>query len=263
VKRDDQETDAIRRGRLLEPVAVQILREDHPDWEMDHNSAENRYFRDPARRIGATPDVTVVCPRRGRGVVQIKSVEAGIYRRKWLDEDGNPEAPLWISLQALQEAYLTGAQWAAVCPLVIGFGVEAPLIDVPLDDMPGVIEAITAKASEFWQMVEEDREPPIDFDRDAGALDRIYAVGDPREEADLTSDEDILDTIARLRGAKDDLLRAEAAKVRHEAEIKAKMGTAELAHLPTGQKLKWPTYRRRDAATGSVTTYRRLLLPRD
>ena len=38
--KDSEETVAMRRGRLLEPVAVQMLRVDHPDWQIEYSTAE-------------------------------------------------------------------------------------------------------------------------------------------------------------------------------------------------------------------------------
>ncbi|MDF3606523.1 hypothetical protein PE067_10465 [Paracoccus sp. DMF-8] len=100
----------MKRGRLLEPVAVQLIREQNPAWDVTHNAA-NEYWRDPEARIGATPDTIVRCPERGLGTVQIKSVEQSAYRRNWLDAEGNPEPPLWIQHQATLEAHMIGAQW--------------------------------------------------------------------------------------------------------------------------------------------------------
>lgn len=260
--RQDSESDAMRRGRLLEPVAVQILREERPDWEVAYSTDAQVYYRDPARRLGATPDVIVHCPVRGKGIVQIKSVEQGVYRRKWLDEDGMPEPPLWIALQATLEAYLTGAKWAAVMPLVIGFGIDAPLIDVPLDHMRELIDAMAENAAAFWQMVDEDREPVIDYARDAGLIDRLYALGDVREEVDLTGDAEITQRIASIT-AQQQIARAATARIAaDEAWIKAAMGRAEVAHIPGGRTITWKTHRKRVPATGAVTVYRRLRLPR-
>lgn len=261
VPRTDEETDAMRRGRLLEPVAVQILREEHPDWHVDHNAAENTYYRDPARRIGATPDVIAFRPGYGKGVVQIKSVEAGVYRRKWLDEDGNPEVPLWIALQATQEAFLTGAEWAAVMPLVIGFGIDAPLIDIPLDNMPGVIDAITERAADFWGMVADDREPPIDYARDGALIDRLYQIGDPREEADLTAAPHLIEDIQRRADLRRNIAALDAEATGIETRIKALMGTAEVAHIAGGRSITWKTQKRR-GPDGRWITARPLRLPK-
>lgn len=255
------ETEPMRRGRLLEPVAVQILREEHPDWQVDYSSADQVYYRDPARRLGATPDAQVMCPRRGKGVVQIKSVEAGTFRKKWVGDDGHPEAPLWIALQATLEAWLTGAEWAAVCPLVVGFGVEAPLIDIPLDHMDGVIDAMTERSAEFWQMVAEDREPPVDYQRDAALIDRLFAHGDAREEVDLTRDDTATELIEEIAIQREIFRKAEKRVLAAETEIKAKMGTAEIAHVAGGRTIVWKTYRRPNPG-GLPTIYRVLRLPK-
>lgn len=263
VVQQDDETPAMRRGRLLEPVAVQILCEERPDWQIAHNAAENVYFRDPAHRLGATPDVIVDAPGKGRGVVQIKSVEAGTFRRKWLPEgmDAPPEVPFWIALQATLEAWLTGAEWAAVAPLVIGHGLEMPLIEIPLDHMDGVIAAMQERAADFWQMVEEGREPTPDYERDGALIESIYAVGDAREEADLTDAPGITGLIERAALAKANIQTWTREAERAEAQIKAAMGFAEVAHVPGGRRITWKTYRRPNPG-GVPITYRVLRLPK-
>jgi hypothetical protein len=190
-REQEEETPAMQRGRLLEPVAVQMLRERFPGWKIEHNAAENVYFRDPEARMGATPDVIAMAKDRGgKGVVQIKSVEASIFKRKWLDDEGNVEPPLWIALQATLEAHLVGARWAAVAPLVVGHGLDMPLIDIPLVD--GVVGAMKAKVAEFWLMIEEGREPTPDFARDADAIEAIYHADEEVEVDRVAGSEKVL-----------------------------------------------------------------------
>lgn len=241
LERSSEETPAMQRGRLLEPVAVQLLREQRPEWKIEHNAAANIYFRDPVARLGATPDVLVDAPGRGQGVVQIKSVEASVYRRKWLIE-GNPEPPLWIALQAAVEAHLTGAQWAAVAPLVIGHGLEMPLIEVPIE--PGLIAAIEARVAEFWKLVESGDEPPPDFARDGETIEAIHATGSSRVEVDLSTNNRIRELIATREAAR---LAAKDAKAKVEeidAEVKWMMGEAEIAHIGQGQRITWKEQKR-------------------
>lgn len=238
---DPEETPAIKRGRLLEPVAVQLLREMRPTWEIVHNTGPGDYFRDKDARLGGTPDVLAIDPERGNGVVQIKSVESSTYRRKWLDADGLVEPPFWISLQAATEAYLTGSRWAAVAPLVVGHGIDMPIIDVPL--IPGVIDRIKDETRAFWKMVESGEEPLPDFSRDADVIERLYAQ-DEGEEIDLSRDNQIFDLIAsraRLKAAAKDCHTQVAAI---DAEIKHKMQGATIGHLPGGRKITWRAQRR-------------------
>ncbi|XHE14409.1 YqaJ viral recombinase family protein [Agrobacterium deltaense] len=246
------ETAAMQRGRLLEPVAVQLMREQRPDWRIEHNSAENTYYREPSSRLGGTPDVMVSSRDRGRGVVQIKSVEASVFRRKWLDEDGNVEPPLWIALQATLEAHLTGSDWAAVAPLVVGHGVEMPLVEVPI--VPGVIEAMRERSAEFWELVASGNEPQPDFSRDAAIIERIYGMGDQFDEVDLTADNRIPALIDERRECMAEREGAQRRINEIDAEIKAKMGSAHIAHIPGGQKITWKPQKRAGFFVEPVTS---------
>src|SRR4030095_4262435 len=109
------------------------------------------YFHDPEIRLGATPDLFVL-DRDGRtGVVQIKTVEPGMFARKWHGEDGEISPPLWIALQAMAEQYLTQTDFAYVAALVVGYGLSLELIPVPM--LPRVIGQMRAKVSACWDLV--------------------------------------------------------------------------------------------------------------
>ena len=228
---------AMMRGRYLEPVAVQILRDRHPDWTITHNAAENVYYRDPENRVGATPDVIAECPKRGRGIVQIKSVEAGAFRRSWTTEDGDVEVPLWIALQATVEAKLTGAVWAAVAPLVVSHGLDMPECEIELID--GVYGEICRRTADFWDAVANERRPDIDPIRDAETIDDVYRRGFDDVEVDLTGDPDILELIAERQAAAAARSAAEARVTAAETRIKSALGPATLAYLPGGRRATW------------------------
>jgi len=218
---DPEETAAMKRGRLLEPVAVQLLKEQYPKWQIQHGGT---YLRDTEARLGATPDLFVQCPERGRGVVQIKSVEQSVFRHKWRDEEG-VSPPLWIAVQGILEAYLDGATWAAVAPLVVGFGIDCQLIDIPIH--AGVIDKLKARTAEFWQMIERNEAPPADYAKDGEVLAAIYASTADGVIVDL-SDDNMLPMIC----AEDEQLAEQEktiGKRRKEikAEIIAKLGAAE------------------------------------
>jgi predicted phage-related endonuclease len=117
-----------------------------------------------------------------------------------------------------------------------------PLIDVPL--VPGVIDAVKARVAEFWAMVDEGREPKPDFARDGAVIDRIYAGGDEHHEVDLTRD----NRVPELLAARAELLKSRsatnAAIDEIDAEIKAKLGNAHVAHIAGGRKITWRPQRR-------------------
>ena len=98
-------------GGCLEAVAVQMAAEEMPDTVVTHNHATILIggLARAADRCNARLDC-VNAPSAALGVVQLKSIEPGLFKKQYAD--GVP--PLWIACQALTEAKLVGAQWAAV-----------------------------------------------------------------------------------------------------------------------------------------------------
>jgi hypothetical protein len=192
------ESPAMARGRALEPVAVQFAAEAlGAGHEIEYNAAHN-YWHAPEIRIGATPDLLVRSPDGSRGVVQIKSIEPSIYRQTWLDD----EPPLWVALQALVEAKLTGADWAKVAALRVGWRVDFNLVNVPpLPD--GAWSRLVAEVAVFWRMVELGQPPAPDFGRDIQTIRELNAIsGDG--SIDLSHDAELVAAVVereRLRRA--------------------------------------------------------------
>jgi len=249
---------ALERGEMLEPVAVRLLRRKRPEWEIHHNTgAETVYFRDAANRIGATPDTLVMCPDRGPGTVQIKSVEQSVYRRKWTPDGAEPEPPLWIAIQALLEAHMTGSRWACVAPLVVGYGIDLPVIEIPL--VGDVMPALIAKAAEFWAMVDSGEEPPADYSRDRQTIEAMYPT-DNGGEIDLVSDRAVYALVEERAALIEGKRSTEARIDQIECELKDRMRGAALAYLPGGLRMTWRT-QRRVAPNGKVNVFRVLRVP--
>ncbi|MCC8963719.1 YqaJ viral recombinase family protein [Bradyrhizobium sp. Pear76] len=230
---DPEETGPMRRGRLLEPVAVQMLREDRPDWTVEEYPI-GYYYRDPAARIGATPDVFATNEKGEPGIVQVKSVEPGVFRREWRAESGLVEPPLWIVVQAILETKLTGRVWAAVAPMVVGFGVELPIVPIPIHD--GVFERIRVEVDQFWRNVEHSRPYPPDYARDGRLISSLYPK-DNGKQIDLSGDNEIGDAVVSLERAREAKKQAESSEKTAKAVINEKMKDAALALLPDGRML--------------------------
>jgi len=239
---DVEETPPMRRGRLLEPVALQLLREERPTWSIDPG---RHYFRHAADRIGATPDAFAIDPARpGFGIVQFKTVEPSIFRRKWCsDEDhGATEPPLWIVVQAIIEAELTGASWACVAPLVVGFGLDLPVIEVPIH--AGIMDRLRDEVAAFWRMVESKTPPDPDYGRDGELLAKIYA-DDDGTEIDLSNDNHLPILIDERDRLKSEIKTSEDRCKEIETEFKAKLGTHATAILSDRRRVSWKTQHRK------------------
>ena len=251
---DPEESAPMKRGRLLEPVAAQLLAETHPEWRVERGSI---YLREASSRIGCTPDALAVDPaREGYGIIQFKSVEASIFRRKWMSDDATIECPLWIAVQASVEAALTGASWACVAPLVVSHGVEMPIVPIPIT--PGLMDALRDKVSDFWRRIAEQDPYAPDYGRDGELIAGLYADATPGKVIDLTGDNQLpelaaedADCAARIKA---DTERRAAIK----AEILTKIGDAESA-LFQGGTVKAATVKRKEY-TVKPTSYRRVTL---
>ncbi len=229
IKEDPEESAPMRRGRLLEPVAIQLLREERPTWKVEPPGV---YLRDPDARLGATPDLFVDDPDRGPGVVQLKTVEPGVFRRKWTDaETREVNPPLWVAVQAITEAHLANVQWAAVVAMTVSFGVDMHLIDVPIHD--GVVTRVRSAVADFWRTVDAGRKPEPVLSKDGSLIEDLYApTGDI---ADLTGMNDLpslADERERLSAAK---TSADKRLKEIKAEFLVKMNGASAAHIAGGR----------------------------
>lgn len=226
IQPDDAESEAMRRGRLLEPVAVTMLREERPDWSIDYR-ADNAFYCDDAIRIGATPDAFAVRPDvPGPGIIQFKTASEEAFRKSWIDpETGEVEIPLWIAVQAIVEATLTGSAWAAVAVMVVGRGIRMEAIDIPL--MQGVWDALVAGVETFWDVVSSGDHPPIDWDRDGSTVIDVNRLSTAKR-VDLSGNPDFEVFAAKLEDVRaqrreivkqEELLRAQVLYAMNDAEV--------------------------------------------
>jgi hypothetical protein len=189
---DQADSKILQRGRKFEPIVVEILKEDYPDW---HLSPANVYYWDDETRLGATPDVYATRPTDyGRGTVQIKTVGQFAFKRRWHDEHGDIAVPTWVAVQASVEAYLIGASWAGVAAMKLGDGgIEIAYIDIPLK--PHLIHRIEDLTGEFWRRVAEDEPYDPDFGRDRKVVFDLYEDG-RGPVVDLTDDAEFREILA-------------------------------------------------------------------
>jgi predicted phage-related endonuclease len=171
---------AMRRGRLIERLAIPLIEEARPDWTVTKSQV---YLRDREHRLGGTPDFEVLTPSGLRGNVQFKSVEPYLFDRTW-KVDGQIVPPTWIGIQTLLETYLAGADFAMIGVCRISYGVDFDLVEVPLTD--GLIERLQQAALAFWASIEKDQPPEPNFERDADILRQLYAKTAIGKTIDLT-----------------------------------------------------------------------------
>jgi hypothetical protein len=139
----------------------------------------------------------------GQGALEIKNVDWMVHRRSWTDD----EPPLHILLQLQHQLAATGYSWGAVAALVGGNDLHLYRYRA----RPKLIADIRRRVTEFWQSIDEGREPPVDGSSSASAvLAALYpAVID--DSIDLSSSNewpeavgDFMQAGARQKAAKAD-----------------------------------------------------------
>jgi predicted phage-related endonuclease len=240
------ETAAMRRGRHMESVALDMLREERPEWIVNANPMPGgKYFRDLERGIAATPDAFVARPGKPNGVAQVKSVQSLVFNKKWKNDDGEVEPPLYVVIQAIQEAALTGAEWACVVALVVDFGIDLHVIEVPIH--AGITSRVAAEAAKFWEMIKRGEQPSPDYAKDGALIAALYSDSDDDLAIDLSGNNRIIDILAEreaLKAREKDGNEAEKARKVLDAEIIHALGNASVGRLADGRIITAKTTRR-------------------
>lgn len=239
---DAADNKLFKRGRLLEPVILELLREEFPTWTIDPCRT---YYREPTSRLGATPDFIATRPdRSGFGVIEGKSVGKFAFKKGWRDLDGDMSIPLWVGVQVSQTAMLSGASWSMIAPMEIGDG-ALDLHTEEVDAIPALMAKMGKLAADFWRRVEGNDPYQPNYGRDAATIAQIYG-DDDGSEIDLDP------AITQIVLTRDELKEIEragdaAAKQRKliDAEIIHTLGNASRGRLSDGRLIEAKTVRRR------------------
>jgi predicted phage-related endonuclease len=237
VEFDEADNRVFRRGRLMEPAVALAVAEDRPDWRIEKC---NFYYRDPDLRLGATPDFFIHGDPRGLGTLQTKTAAPGVYQRDW---EGGATVPFWVQLQALTEAMLTDAAFAAVAVLQVdAFDMALSIVEVPRH--PAAEQRIRDAVAKFWDDVAAGREPEPDYGKDAELLKMIA----PREIAGTTVDLSGDNELPALLDQREEIMAAmkgyEARKDEIETMLRFKMRDAESVVGLPDWNITWKTTHR-------------------
>lgn len=244
---------AMKRGQYMEPVALKMLQERYPEWDVYNPRA---HYSDSEYGLGATPDTLAYDTARGRGTIQIKSLLPSVLRDVWLNGSAIMP-PMYVQLQVQLEMAMTDATWGAVAPIVVDHEIDLHVIEIPRRD--DVIDSMKTRALEFWQEVFEDREPEPDYKRDAEGI-RSLLRQDDGSEIDLSGDNELQDLIAQRELAKQLSKTYEDDAKGIDAQLLHKLGTAAVGRFKDGYIAAKTVHRA--AYQVKETSYRQLRIVR-
>jgi predicted phage-related endonuclease len=229
----DNDNAIFRRGRRMEPGVAIAVAEERPQWTI---RPAREYLRAPDIRLGASPDFYIDGDARGLGVLQAKSAAPSVYDREWGDGP-----PFWIALQTLAECILSNAAFGVAAALRIdAYDMDCSIHEIPRH--PDAEARILTAITQFWDDVENGREPDPDYGKDADLL-KIIA---PRETAsdaaiDLSGNNELPELLAErallLARRNQDKARCEEI----ETEIKFLMRDAAIISGLPDWRISWKT----------------------
>lgn len=204
------ENERIYWGVKLEAAIIDAARE-----RFGYSDREDTGPLSNGRGLGGHPDRRVICPQRGKIVLETKMVD-WLERKKW-----GEEPPLHYLLQGNTYAGLDQVCGFDMLVLVGGNALER----IQYDFRPKLYAAAEERTEAFWQTVAEGRAPRPDYSRDGAALKEVYAdQGD--ETVDLAGDNRAAIAAAEYLTAAEEERQARARKEAAQAEIIEKMKDA-------------------------------------
>lgn len=146
------------------------------------------YMRIPSLRMGASFDFKIVglvdgaqdnearrmFLRHGPGIMEIKNVDGLQFRRAWIDDGDEIEAPAHIEFQVQHQLEVAGLGWSMIAPLVGG---NTPKVSLRERDTE-VGALIRQKVAEFWMRVDAGAAPEPDYTRDGDTIKQLYRDND-------------------------------------------------------------------------------------
>lgn len=167
---------------------------------------------DNGKGLGGHPDQIAMCPRRGRGILEVKMAD-WLVAKRWGDEP-----PLHYLLQNMAYQGLAQCDWGDVIVLVGG----NELRRYEYQFRPVIYADIEARVASFWQTVREGKPPKADYTRDGATLSQIY---DPSDTLiDLRRDNRMPEVLQEYLDAKAAETAAAARLDAAKAEIMEKLG---------------------------------------
>ena len=175
---DEKEDESMKWGK-----AVQAFILDRTARKLNLDVIPNdkdQYVRHPSEPIGATIDAHLICPSRGYGIVEAKSLRWQIHKEQW--SDGPPihiETQLQTQLAIPHPVYGL-PQWGVVAAMI---GANEDFILYPARPNEAVIARIVEESKLLLDDVKNNRPPPVmGTPIELRGLDKKFPVTKPSEK---------------------------------------------------------------------------------
>ena len=187
------------------------------------------YMRIPELRMGSSFDFKIVgitedfignrsardmFRQHGPGIMEVKNVDGLQFRRNWIEDAGEIEAPPHIEFQVQHQLEVAGLGWSLISPLVGG---NTPKVVVRERDTElGAV--IRERVAHFWARIDAGIAPEPDYEKDAKTISRLYVENDGGA-IDLTDNTRVAELCRSYKDAGADEKAAKGRKDAAKAEL--------------------------------------------
>lgn len=214
---DMSQNVAVQAGVHMEPALAGWAAE---RWGMSLRKVRRYLECDDCPGLGASLDYE----EYGAGLLVPVEIKWSLWGKEWeWDGDEITDFPLNYGVQVQAQMACAGASSAWLIAFCGG-----DLRRCRIDAIPSMIADLKTLTTQFWDDVRAEREPPIDFTKDAEAVTSLYQVAEDRI-VDLTTDNRAVELCAQYRDAAERETAAKANKDAAKAELLTKIGTAKAA----------------------------------
>ncbi|HLV16013.1 MAG TPA: YqaJ viral recombinase family protein [Pseudomonas sp.] len=193
------------------------------------------YVRIPELRMGSSFDFKIIGLREGApdniyrelfrehgpGIMEVKNVDGLAFKRGWIADGEDMEAPPHIELQVQHQQEVADLDWTLIAPLV-GGNTPRPFHRLRNRDYGGLI---CDKIATFWHSVDIGKAPDPDYSKDGDTIARLFA-NDNGETLDMTGNNRLAELVAAYTAAAADEKAAKARKDAAKAEALLLIGNA-------------------------------------
>lgn len=191
------------------------------------------------QRLGASFDYEIIGganigPAAGKGILEIKNVDALIARTQWEvgDDDEIGEAPAHIELQLQHQLEVMNRTYGYIAAL---FGGNR-LVVIYRERDYAIGAQIRARVATFWESIATNTEPAPDFGRDAATIARLHGYAEAGKMLDWRIDapDTALDLLAEYQAIGKQAKALELKRDELKARLLLMVADAEKVLTPMG-----------------------------
>lgn len=152
--------------------------------------------------------------KHGPGIMEVKNVDGLQFRRAWIEDGEEIEAPPHIELQVQAQLEAADMAWSVIAPLV-GGNTPKPIIRQRDTEIGALIRERTAH---FWARIDAGLAPEPNYTKDADAIGKLYLENDG-STLDLTDNPRVYELCKAYKAAGADEKSAGERKKAAKAEL--------------------------------------------